>query len=209
MKPIVELISRWAEFESEHPEGDVDSFCRYILAQHAESPVSGGNREMQTGMLTRVIGRLSSAYALYHRAAMNDMGLPGPDSFYYLNSLLQLGEVQKKELINFHFAETTTGMAAIDKLIKAGFVVERDDPDDGRARLIKLTEAGLDKLGKCLPNASKVNEMIFHGVPSDDLKVCYTLLKKSEQEHSTKSILLKNKGFDEMYEAIVGRGRGD
>lgn len=208
MKAVVELISEWAAFEEGHPKEGINGFCRYLL-QKEKLNKSGKNPEKNStqkkGTLLRIIGRLSSAYALYHRAAMADMNLPGPESFYYLNSLYQLGEVRKTDLINYQFAETTTGMVAIAKLVEDGFFQERPDPSDARAKLIRITDKGKKKLTACSERAAKVNEMLFAGIDEEAIDLCILLLNGIEKEHSKLAIEVKNKSFDEMYKEVLSR----
>ncbi|AYB33948.1 MarR family winged helix-turn-helix transcriptional regulator [Chryseolinea soli] len=202
MKPLIELVSEWSKFEEHHPNPTLEAFASYLAARTKAR--DGGKKEKdKPGQLARIIGRLSSAYALYHRAAMADLQLPTPDSFYYLNSLNQLGEVKKMALIQYHFAETTTGMLAINTLIAEGFIKERADPDDGRAKLVKLTEKGTRKLQSCIRKAAKVNDMIFSGLPDDTIDLCCQLLSPQEKKHSQLAVQLKNEPFDAMYTAIM------
>lgn len=200
-KPIVKLVSEWTSYEEKHPDADIASFCRYILSRPEARPV--GTRAEKIGQLARIIGRLASAYGLYHRAAMASAKLPAPDSFFYLNCLMQLGEVKKTELINYMFAEITTGMEAINKLHKAGLVKERPDPGDGRAKLVSITDKGMKKLKECMSNGVKVNEMVFHDLTDDTIDICIELLKSSEATHSRRSVELKQKPFSEMYQAMM------
>jgi len=202
MKPIVQLVAKWSEFEARHPGQDMQAFCRYILAS---APVAEEKttRAEKIGMLARVIGRLASVYGLYHRAAMAGSGLPANDSFFFLNVLNQLGEVNKSELINYLLVETTTGMAAINKLIEAGLVKERPDRDDKRAKLIKITDKGTQKLKACMAKAKKVNEMVFKDLSDDSIAVCVQLLQETEKIQTRKSAEVKHQSFDEMYAALM------
>ena len=200
-KPIVKLVSEWTLYEETHPDTDIHSFCRYVLAR--DDKQSKTSRGENIGQLARIIGRLSSAYGLYHRAAMLGHKLPSPESFYYLNCFVQLGEVKKTELINYMFAETTTGMEAINKLIKTGLAKERPDPNDGRAKLVSITDKGLKKLKECMPNAQKVNEMVFQNLSDDTIDVCIELLKSAEATHSRKSVELKQMSFKDMYDVMI------
>jgi DNA-binding MarR family transcriptional regulator len=199
-KPIVKLVSEWAAFEEKHPGADLHTFCQYIVSRSDAKP---GTRAEQIGHLARIIGRIGSAYALYHRAAMDKMNLPSNDSFFYLNCLYQLGEVRKTELINYLFAETTTGMEGISKLIKNGLAKERQDPDDGRAKLVKISEKGLRKLKECMPDAQKVNEMVFRHLSDDTINTCIQLLQATEATHSRRAIELKQKPFTDMYREMM------
>ena len=200
-KPIVKLVSEWTSYEEKHPDADIASFCRYMLSRTGAKPTT--SRSENIGQLARIIGRLASAYGLYHRAAMLSTKLPAADSFFYLNCLRQLGDVRKTELINYMFAETTTGMEAINKLVKAGLVKDRPDPADGRARRISITDKGMKKLKECMSNAQRVNDMIFRNLDDDTVNTCIELLRSTEVTHSRRSVELKQKPFDEMYEAMM------
>jgi len=205
MKPVVQLVSAWSEFAEIYPEGDLQTFCLYQIEKGKASSKTESNRSYKTGGLLRIIGRLSSAFGLYHRAAMTDMGLPSPESFFYLNSINMLGEVRKTELINYQFAETTTGMAAILKLVEEGMISERSDPTDARARLIKITDKGKKKLKECTERAVKVKEMFFNNLDDSAIDLCTHLLSKTEQEHSKLAVQVKNKPFEEMYAEVMGK----
>lgn len=200
-KQIVKLVTEWADFEEKHPNADIHSFCRYMLSR--PDAKSTRPRAENIGHLARIIGRLSSAYGLYHRAAMDGSKLPANDSFYYLNCLYQLGEVKKTELINYLFAETTTGMEGINKLVKAGLAKERPDPADGRAKLVSITDKGMRKLKECVPNAHKVNEMVFKQLSDDTISTVIQLLQSVEAMHSKKSVELKQEPFNVMYRQMM------
>jgi DNA-binding MarR family transcriptional regulator len=199
--PLVELVQAWVSF-ARNDGANADDFCRYFLASRNHDSAAE-TKEFQRGQLARIIGRIGSAYSVYHRAAIEKMGLPTPDSFYFLNSLYQLGEVKKIGLINYMFAEVTTGMLTIQKLLEGGLVQERPDPDDGRAWLIKLTEKGKKKLASCRENAIRVNEIIFKQLDSEAIAVCISLLSPVERLHSTQAVQLKNKPFDEIYKSVM------
>ncbi|MEO8475407.1 MAG: winged helix DNA-binding protein, partial [Chryseolinea sp.] len=126
-KQIVELVTRWSAYEEKHSNPDIVAFCRLVISGETIKEKKITDRAEKIGQLARIIGRLSSVYGLYHRSAMLNNGLPANDSFFFLNVLNQLGEVNKSDLINYLLAETTTGMEAINKLVNAGLVKERKD----------------------------------------------------------------------------------
>lgn len=203
MKPIVQLVEEWSAFEEISTDHSVEAFCRYYLQKQRPKPKHAGKkgeRIMNGAYLLKTLGRILSAYSLYFRAAVNHISAPPAESFYYLNGLLHLGEVRKSDLINYMFAETTTGMEVINRLIREKKVAERASPDDKRAKLIKVTEKGLAALDEYYKISGKVVEMTFKGVDDDILTDCYEMLKYCEQRNSGIAIELKNKPFEQMYE---------
>ncbi|SDF90026.1 MarR family winged helix-turn-helix transcriptional regulator [Mucilaginibacter gossypii] len=206
MKPIVQLVDEWAAFEEVSEQPTVEAFCRYYLQKQRPKPKQAGKkgeRIMNGAYLLKTLGRILSAYSLYFRSAVNHIGIPPAESFYYLNGLLHLGEVRKSDLINYMFAETTTGMEVINRLIRENKIDERTSPDDKRAKLIKITEKGITALDEYYKISGKVVEMTFKGIDDDILTDCYEMLKYCEQRNSAVAIELKNKPFDQMYELAM------
>jgi DNA-binding MarR family transcriptional regulator len=199
MNKAVQLLIGWDSFEQSHPGAEIEDFCRYQLAiKSTEDKSSSDNR----GLLLKIIGRIGSAFGLYHRAAMKEANLPSPESFYFLNGLAHLGTVKKTGLINYLFYEYTTGMEVINKLLGEQLISEGPDPNDKRARLIELTEKGRIALNESYAQSSKVSEMIFHDLDPDSVKLCIHLLTNIEEKHSRLVIELRNRNFEEMYMAI-------
>jgi DNA-binding MarR family transcriptional regulator len=206
MKPVVELIKAWSEFEEVSTDHTVETFCRYYLQKQRpqpKNPGKKGERIMNGAFLLKTIGRIMSAYSLYFRAAVKHTALPPAESFYYLNGLIHLGEVRKSDLINYMFAETTTGMEVINRLITEKKIDERPSPDDKRAKLIKITGEGLRALEEYYKVSGKVVEMTFKGVDDNILIDCFEMLRFCEQRNSGVAIELKNKPFDQMYEQVM------
>lgn len=212
MKPIVQLVEEWSGFEEVSDDHSVEAFCRYYLQKQRpkpKQPGKKGERIMNGAHLLKVMGRILSAYSLYFRSAVNHIGVPPAESFYYLNSLLQLGEVRKSDLINYMFAETTTGMEVINRLIREKKITERTSPDDKRAKLITVTEKGLKALDEYYKISGKVVEMTFKDINDDVIIDCYEMLKYCEQRNSATAIELKNKPFDKMYDHIMDHKTGN
>ena len=204
-KALVRLIESWLEFEEKYPGHDEEAFYRFMTRISRRSPPREEPRDNQIGRLARVVGRLASAYGFYHRAAMKNAGLPAHDSFFYLNVLNQLGEVNKSELINYLLVETTTGMEAINKLKGSDLVSERQDPKDKRAKLIRISEKGTQKLKASMANARKVNEMLFKDMDSVALSMCLQILEPVEEFHTKESVAVRQLPFKEMADRILNK----
>ncbi|WP_183568239.1 MarR family winged helix-turn-helix transcriptional regulator [Mucilaginibacter sp. SP1R1] len=206
MKPIVQLVEEWTAFEEVSENQSVEAFCRYYLQKQRPKPKHPGKKSeriMNGVSLLKTVGRILSAYSLYFRAAVNYIEMPPAESFYYLNTLMHLGEVRKSDLINQMFAETTTGMEVINRLIREKKIAERTSPDDKRAKLIKITEKGTKALEEYYKVSAKVVEMAFKDLDDDVIVDCYEMLKYCEQRNSAMAIEVKNKPFDKMYEQVM------
>lgn len=192
----VQLLLDWDAFEQKHPGGQIEDFCRYYLNKKPAAKTSANSR----GLLLRTIGRISSAFNVYHRAAMRKTNLPMPEGFYYLNGLATKGELRKTALINFLMVEYATGMEAISKLLKAGMIRERPDESDGRASILSLTEKGKKTLSQCYAYTSKAADILLGRLDEEATQTCIRLLKETEERHSVQAVEWKSLDFDEMLE---------
>lgn len=200
MNKAVKLLIEWDLYEQENSTASIEDFCRYYLAKQNHTPEN--NLANSRGLLLRTIGRVTSAFSLYQRAAMNETQLPFPDGFYYLNGLAHLGEVRKTDLINFLLVEYTTGMEAIAKLLKEDFIQTRPDETDGRARLVSLTAKGKQTLTECYQYMTRASEMIFDEMSEEAIQLCIQQLELIEKKHSILAVEVKGKSFEEMYDYI-------
>jgi len=199
MNKSVQLLIEWDAFERSHSGAEIEDFCRYRLAKTDQADT---DPSYDQGLLLKIIGRIGSAFGLYHRAAMKEADLPSPESFYFLNGLAHLGVVKKTGLINYLFYEYTTGMEVISKLLLNRLISEESDPNDKRARLIALTEKGKSVLRESYGQSSRVSKMIFGDMDRESVKLCIHLLKNIEEKHSRMAIELRNKDFEEMYRVV-------
>lgn len=210
MSALLDIVAAWEQFNQQHPSHSAAEFYEHALAQHFDNKaeVAAGNGPAtteQASELLRTLGRIGSAFALYHRAAMAQTALPTPESFYYLNAVNSLGEVRKTELITYLFAEYTTGMEAISRLLTDHLIHERPDPTDKRAKLISLTKKGTDLLKVCQKLSAKAAEMIFGQLSPADIAHCQRLLQPIEQRHSQLATTLKGELFNTMYDKATGK----
>lgn len=209
MNNVVRLVNEWDSFEQTHPNGDIEGFCRYYLMKQGEKDTLVEDRPDTPPLpdrdnLMRLMGRITSAFYLYHKAAMAKTGLPFADGFFYLNILKNAGEIRKTELINRLLSEYTTGMEAINRLIREGLVIERPDASDKRAKLISVSPKGEQVLLECYGYVVKVNEMMLKDVDPDALKLCVMILSEIEIRHTPLAVAMKNRDFDEIYGEVMG-----
>ena len=203
MKPVVQLIEEWTAFEDVSNEHSVEAFCRYYLQKQQPKSKHSDKHIMNGVNLLKTIGRILKAYSVYFRSAVNYADMPPTESFYYLHSLSQLGEVKKSDLINDMFAETTTGMEIINKLIREKKITERTSPDDKRAKLIKIAEKGIIILSEYYKISAKATAMMFKDMSDDVLIDCNQMLEHCAQRNSSLAVELKNKPFPQMYERVM------
>jgi len=211
MNQLVRLVNEWDDFEKANPGGDVSNFCRYYLAKEQAGKkvkiLDGHIPPTDEATLAKIMGRILGVFSVYHHAAMHKAGAPFRETFYFLNSLQHLKEAKKTELIQYMFLEYTTGMDALSKLIKAGYIKERSHDTDKRAKLVSLTPKGEKMLKGLYPYMHRTTEMVFKDMHPEAIKLCISLLAEVDVRQSKIIYNLKTDDFEEMYAEVMGNAK--
>lgn len=190
MKPVVELISAWADYESKYPDASATEFCSHFLSQQkvslptgiqknssfAQSELQTEQDDTSTHQLADLIGQLNAFHVSYSKTALKE--IPGVELewFYFLKAIAQQKEARKSDVVNAVLFEQSTGIDIINRIKKAGLITERNDPADKRARLVKLNPQGeklLQELHECL---TIPDQLLFQGLAEQHKKLLINLL---------------------------------
>lgn len=210
MNQLVHLVNEWGAFEEKHPDATAEEFCRHYLISRREQSsrhdMAGGVIPPHPrGLLLKLSGRIMQAFFIYARIAISETELKSFEGFPYLNALKHRGESRKTDVINHNLAELSTGIEILKRLKKQGMITERQDPEDGRSRLVKISPQGEEVLQQCYEKLRYVTEMIFDGTDEDDIQLCIQLLKQIEIRHARLAVECKGKSLGEAYEYVTGR----
>jgi DNA-binding MarR family transcriptional regulator len=198
MKPLIELISAWDAFSSGQPEGTVEAFCRHYLAQLAPPAPNNPAPELDVALAQR-IGQLSSLHRTYSKLALNQ--LPGIELewYYLLRTIAARGEVRKTEVWSYRlFLEPSTAIDMLNRLLKAGYLLERTDPADKRARLLRLTPEGEALLNQLEGLIQKASTLVYGDVSPAEKQSLLDLLTQLEARHRRLLQETRAKNLDEL-----------
>lgn len=212
MNNTVLLVNEWADFEKNHPEADLEDFCRYYLTvqrskkEHGPNFAGGGIPPTPKAFLMKLLGFIARVSMVYFDKAFEALPeIKQKDDFFFLNIIKNCGECRKTDVINQHMLGMSTGIDTLNRLISLGLVEERSDPGDKRAKLLRITEKGEYVLLQCYLMAGKVNDIMFNDLSDDDARLCIQLLRSVEAKHSPLVLEMKDKTIDEIYAKVVAR----
>ncbi|WP_225999187.1 MarR family winged helix-turn-helix transcriptional regulator [Paenibacillus sp. BJ-4] len=119
------------------------------------------------GMLLGITHRKMSQQ-LTHRLKPYDIS---PEQWSVLYQIYQAEGLNQKEIAAKAVKDQPTTTRIIDLLDKKGWVQRVNSPQDRRAYLLHLTEAGRLLIEKTLPFEREANQDFVKGISSDDLKL--------------------------------------
>jgi DNA-binding MarR family transcriptional regulator len=199
MSEIVKLVTEWDAFEKEHKNASIEDFCRYYLIKEREAKkkdeLFGGHMPPEiNSTMAKLIGRLSSIMVYHFKNSVKQENNIDIEWFTLINVIHFRKECRKTDAITECFLELSTGIDILNRLHKNGYISERGDPSDKRARLVKLTAKGEGMLIQCWKSLGKISFFIYNDLETDDKKIVLQLLSNIDTKHS--KIIAENKGKD-------------
>ena len=158
-KILGELIQWLETYTVENPdsEGDINSFIIWLN---------------------------SKLFADEHaKNALVDSELSSPEVFSFLYHLNLVDSYRKMELIRMHQLEPPSGIEVLKRLLNRKFIEEFDDPDDGRAKRICITELGKQKIQEVLPKMKKVFSSMTANMSLNEKLHVVSFLKQMNDYH--------------------------
>ncbi|SFE07827.1 transcriptional regulator, MarR family [Chitinophaga sp. CF118] len=209
MNKTVELVNQWGAFEENHPDGNIEDFCRHYLAsrekQKEKGPLVGGVVPgLIDGLLLKIIGRIHKLNASYANMALKETDLNQIEEFGVLLTIQQEKNPKKTEVIYANLFELSSGTDMLNRLKNRGLIEEYDDIEDKRSKRIELTAKGVKAIEGSYLRIKKMATMMLHDLTNDDKELCIQLLKNVEIKFSALWQKHRGKEFDDVYKEIIG-----
>ncbi len=203
---IIKVLNHFFEFENQNgtrADFSLSEFVGYLNKNTGRGSlemrnISGELRDSVPEYTNKTLSDISILIVLlnryargYLRQAMQGSLLHNPDEFAFLITLMTFKSLRKSELIKRQVMEKTTGTEIIRRLIDKGMIKERADRNDGRGKLISITNHGRDEIIRILPLMSDVSEIIAGNLNNEEVNTLSYLLKKLDHFHN--NLYLNNK----------------
>jgi DNA-binding MarR family transcriptional regulator len=208
MNKTIELVNLWGEFEENHPNGNIDDFCRHYLARREQQKIKGtlvGGvvPSLNEALLLKIIGRISKLNMNYANLALKGTDLNQIEEFGMLMTIKQAKNPKKTEIIYDNLFELSSGTDMLNRLKKRELITEYDDREDKRSKRIELTEKGEKTVEECKVKILQNAAMLMNDLTDDDKELCIQLLRNVEIKFSALWQKHKVKEFAEIYKEVV------
>lgn len=187
-KILLELLDLIESFEATVPNAEdmgLDAFLTYALSlrldtQHSYVSQTPSSDEATIAQMMSLLYRISRSYT--KRALQNSL-LQSEEEYTYLVSLLSSGQMTKTELNQRNALERTTGNEMIRRLQRSDLIVESDDPNDKRQRLVQITPKGREELMKVFPHLRSVAQLLSSSLDDGQKLYLRNILSQMANQH--------------------------
>jgi DNA-binding MarR family transcriptional regulator len=196
MKTSLELLSdiiHWLElFNKENPENEtsLESFIIWLnsrlFAEHYDAQSTHGEDTLDLE-LSFLLALQNRHYKVYAKRALGESELSSPEGFSFLYHLSIVDSYRKMELIKMHHIEPPSGIEVLKRLLKKELIVEFDDPDDKRAKRIRISDTGRKEVHTIMPKMQRVFKSMTAEMSLNEKVHVVSFLRQMNDYHSKKT----------------------
>lgn len=119
----------------------------------------------------------------YSKKVLEQTPIRSIEDYGFLRTLLENESLLKGELIHKNIVELTTGTDVVKRLLAQQLVAELPDPNDKRAKRVKITELGRAEMDAVQGKMDQITHLLCSGISSQDKKQLLFLLDSVSQFH--------------------------
>lgn len=190
-KLLGDLLPYLETFEKAGKGSSVSDFISWLKDESKETsevninnvrfvPLQGGTN----AKISQLIALMYKYVRFYFKKGLKDSMLQTMEDFGFLATLAVFGDLRKNELIQKNTSEFTSGMEVIRRLERYGLIQSFPDPDDKRARRVKITHKGQAAFFEALPVLRNIGEIATGRLTEDEKLQLLELLEKLNHFHN-------------------------
>lgn len=213
---LKQLINLWEEYEDHSTQPDLQEFSGWLNERFADKSVKSEKSNYvrisdppalyaQTlqhfndeTLFLEYISRIARFHEFYNRKFLDGLPINSRLEYQFLDTVHLLQKAKKTDLISLLLVEYTTGMDIIKRLINNGLLIETQNENDKRVKLLEITNEGKKLLSLAEKRLKEERLMFLECVSMNKWKKTMPLLKELSEFHHSIYLHHNNKPYSEL-----------
>lgn len=192
VKDVLNLLEKFEiENESRVYSSDIEGFKTWLCANESSGdkkenePYWEGkeNGRSPESVISTSLVHLNRYAKSYSKSAIWNSDFATQEDFIYLITLKTFGEMTKMELIKKNIHEKPAGMLIINRLIKLGWIEQKESEKDKRTKVISITDSGRDSLENQMSRIRTATNIVAGNLNHSEKMELIRILEKLEKFH--------------------------
>ncbi|UMQ42386.1 MarR family winged helix-turn-helix transcriptional regulator [Chryseobacterium sp. Y16C] len=192
VKDVLNLLEKFEiENESCVYSSDIEGFKTWLCASESSvdkkenEPYWEGkeNGRSPESVISTSLVHLNRYAKSYSKSAIWNSNFATQEDFIYLITLKTFGEMTKMELIKKNIHEKPAGMLIINRLIKLGWIEQKESEKDKRTKVINITDSGRDSLENQMSRIRTATNIVAGNLNHSEKMELIRILEKLEKFH--------------------------
>lgn len=145
IRKLLDLAEAYEQSGGNTEAFDQEDFVSWLITSRrptAKTPVNPPAGPPVNGLIAMYLSFMARYAQFYGRRVFRHSAIYSEDDWGILVSLYPNRQMKKTEVMRACIMEKSSGNEVLKRLLKQGLLQEKPHPDDGRSKLIELTEAG-------------------------------------------------------------------
>lgn len=213
---LKQLIDLWEEYEDHSTQANLQEFAGWLNDKVAEKPAKNEksiyirvsnppaiyaqtlqNFNDET-LFLEYISRIARFHEFYTRKFLEGLLINSRLEYQFLQTVHLLQKAKKTDLISLLLVEYTTGMDIIKRLINNGLLLETQNENDKRVKMLELTNEGNTLLTLADKRIKEERLMFLECISMNKWKKTMPYLKELSEFHNSIYIHHNNKPYSEL-----------
>ncbi|MPS64721.1 MAG: MarR family transcriptional regulator [Chryseobacterium sp.] len=192
VKDVLNLLEKFEiENESHVYSSDIEGFKKWLCANESSGdkkenePYWEGkeNGRSPESVISTSLVHLNRYAKSYSKSAIWNSDFATQEDFIYLITLKTFGEMTKMELIKKNIHEKPAGMLIINRLIKQGWIEQKESEKDKRTKVINITDSGRVSLENQMSRIRTATNIVAGNLNHSEKMELIRILEKLEKFH--------------------------
>jgi DNA-binding MarR family transcriptional regulator len=181
-KQVIDWLGAYQEQYQEETLSPV-TFGEWLQQQGEAAPQSAGLPPNTDGLISMFFGFMANYAAYYARRVFRHLDLYSMTDWAFLATLEREAPLTKTALIQKNILEKSTGTEVLKRLKKQGYIEELPNPEDRRAKLVRLSSRGQKVVAQANARIMPMGKVITGNLTTAEKRQLLVLLQKLHQFH--------------------------
>lgn len=145
---LKQIIGMLEAFELEQDSSKIEDFTIWLNHRLFEKTEGSEGMNHEDLLISFKIMMVQKDLKKRSKAVLSQSLISSIDEYSFLLHLNHQDSYRKMEIIELHQLEAPTGIEILKRLLKNGCIEEFPDKEDGRAKRVQITKAGIRELNK-------------------------------------------------------------
>jgi DNA-binding MarR family transcriptional regulator len=181
-KQVIDWLEAYQEEEGASTVSPT-AFGKWLQQQNPNAGAGSGASSNVDGLISMYFGFMSNYATYYARRVFRHLDLYSLTDWAFLATLEQEEPLTKTALIQKNILEKSTGTEVLKRLKRQGFIEELPNPEDRRAKLVRLSEKGQVVVAEANARIRPMGQVVTGDLSAAEKQQLLTLLHKLHRFH--------------------------
>ncbi|KGE85435.1 MAG: MarR family winged helix-turn-helix transcriptional regulator [Phaeodactylibacter xiamenensis] len=180
-----QVIDWLGAFQEQHKAEHLSpvAFGEWLQQQERGGNMEGSLPPNTDGLISMFFGFMANYAAYYARRIFRHLDLYSMTDWAFLATLEQEEPLTKSVLIQKNILEKSTGTEVLKRLKKQGYIEELSNPEDRRAKLVRLSDKGRKVVAEANARIIPMGEVVTGDLTTAEKQQLLNLLQKLHRFH--------------------------